>query len=221
METATYDPTGLIAGDYPVTSRSVTIESGQGVLARGTVLGRKSLGSASSAAKNGGNTGNGTFVLDATTPVLPGVKAGVYTLRCIATETHGGTLRLTDPDGFLLGDFKIPAGAGNSVTVDNDIKGVIADGTTDFAVADGFDITVAAGAGKYVKAVAAAGDGSAKPVAILGDDVDATSADRTGPAYFSGEFAAGKMIFGAGHDADSVDAAFRDAAAPIFVRKLL
>ena len=98
-------------------------------------------------------------VLDVTTPVLPGAKAGIYTLRCIATETHGGTFRLTDPDGFLLGDFKIPAGAGNSITVDNDIKGVIADGTTDFAVADGFDITVAAGAGKYVKAVSTAGDG--------------------------------------------------------------
>jgi hypothetical protein len=77
------------------------------------------------------------------------------------------------------------------VTVDNDIKGVIADGSTDFAVADGFDITVAAGAGKYVRAVSTAGDGSAKPVAILGDDVDATSADRAAPAYFSGEFAAG------------------------------
>ena len=28
------------------------------------------------------------------------------------------------------------------------------------------------------------------------------------------------MTFGAGHDADSVDAAFRDAAAPMFIRKL-
>jgi hypothetical protein len=221
METATYDPTGLIAGDYPVASRSVTIESGQGVLARGTVLGRKSIGSASSATKSGGNTGNGTFVLDVTTPVLPGSKAGIYTLRCITIETHGGTFRLTDPEGFLLGDFKIPAGAGNSITVANDIKGVISDGGTDFAAGDGFDITVAADAGKYVKAVAAAADGSAKPVAILGDEVDVTSADRAAPAYFSGEFAAAKMSFGTGHDADSVDAAFRDAAAPMFVRKLL
>ena len=72
-----------------------------------------------------------------------------------------------------------------------------------------------------MKAVAAAADGSAKPVAVLADEVDATAADRAGPAYFSGEFAAGKMTFGAGHDADSVDAAFRDAAAPMFVRKLL
>jgi hypothetical protein len=97
---------------------------------------------AASATKAGGNTGNGTFVLDASTPVLAGAKSGVYTLRCVTAVTNGGVFRLEDPDGIVLGDVTIPPGAGNSVTVNEQIKGVITDGSTDFAVGDGFDITV-------------------------------------------------------------------------------
>lgn len=217
METVEYDPGGLIAGDYPLAHRSVTIAE-SAALKRGAVLGLRSLGAASSEAKAGGNTGNGTFVLDEATPVRPGAKPGVYTLRCIAAATNAGTFALMDPDGFALGQYTITGGAGGTVTIDNDIKGVLTDGSTDFAVGDGFDVTVAAGSDKYVLSASAAVDGSADPVAVLAEDADASEGDAVAPVFFSGEFAADRMIFGTGHTAASVDAIWRKAGKPLFVR---
>lgn len=95
-------------------------------------------GSAVSAAKSGGNTGGGSLTLDVTTPVLAGAKVGVYTVRCITAATDSGTFRVTDPDGFVIGDVAVGA------TFANDIKFAIADGAPDFVVGDGFDITVSA-----------------------------------------------------------------------------
>ena len=214
METATYDPTGLRAGDYPVVHKKGTVASGQGALARGTVLGAILLGAASSAAKSGGNTGNGTLTLDVTTPILAGAQPGVYTARCITAATNSGTFRVEDPNGTVLGDVAVGA------TFSDDVKFVIADGGTDFVVGDGFDITIAAGSGKVVKSVAAAVDGSAVPVGILAADADATSADVDAPYYISGEWAGSKLTFGAGHTADTVEASFRKTGTPIFIKTL-
>jgi hypothetical protein len=117
----------------------------------GTVVAKNTVGTATSAAKSGGNTGTGTLVLDATTPVLAGAKVGVYAVRCITAATNGGTFRIEDPDGFVLGDLVLPGSAGGSATWNNDdLKFVITDATTDFIVGDGFDITVAAGDGKWI-----------------------------------------------------------------------
>ena len=113
----TFDPTPLIAGDHPLTHRPVTIVSGQGKLARGTLLGRITSG------------------------------------------------------------------------------------------------------GKYVKSLSASEDGSEKPVAILADDVDATSGDAVGPAYFEGEFFQEKVPFGASHTAASVNASFVTNGVNIYLRK--
>lgn len=101
---------------------------------------------AASAAKAGGNTGTGTLTLDATTPVLPGAKPGVYTVRAIAAASNSGTFRVEDPDGNVIGDVAVGA------TFSDDVKFVIADGGTDFIVGDGFDITVTAqeGRGRFV-----------------------------------------------------------------------
>lgn len=93
---------------------------------------------AASAAKSGGNTGNGTFVLDNATPVLRRATAGVYTLRFTTTTN----IRLEDPEGHVLGDIAIGGSNGNSATVSERIKGVVTQGATPFAAGDGFDITV-------------------------------------------------------------------------------
>lgn len=150
----------------------VTIASGAGLLAIGTVLAKLTKGAATSAAKSGGNTGNGTLTLDVTTPVLAGAKAGVYTVRCITAATNGGTFRVEDPDGIVLGD--VPVGA----TFADDIKFAIADGASDFIVGDGFDITVAAGSAKYVAHQFGAVTGAEIASAVLLQVVDATSADQ-------------------------------------------
>jgi len=99
------------------------------------------LGAATAAVKAGGNTGNGTFTIEASTPTLAGVKPGVYRLHCIAAAANGGTFRLEDPDGIVLGDTVMAAGA---ATVSEHIRGALADGSSDFIVGDGFDITVPA-----------------------------------------------------------------------------
>lgn len=150
-----------------------TIASGEGVLEIGTVLGRVTTGAATSVAKSGGNTGNGTLTLDVSTPVLAGAKSGVYTVRCIAAAANSGTFRVEDPDGNVIGDVAVAA------TFSDDIKFVIADGASDFIVGDGFDITVAAGSSKWKAANADALDGSQVARAILAEKIDATSADKS------------------------------------------
>jgi len=215
MESATYDPNGLIAGDYPLLQRKITLLDGQN-LTRGAVLGRAAVElEASVAAKAGGNTGGGSLTVDATNPVGVGAKPGVYTARCIlAPGSNGGTFEIRDPDGNVIGS-NVLVGA----TFDNDIKFVIADVGTDFALGDGFDITVDA-VDKYALSLAAAVDGSQVPVAILAIDCDASESDKSTTAFFSGEFNAAKCTIGTGHTAASVESAFRKAGAPIALRTL-
>lgn len=148
-----------------------TILANSGNLVTGTVLGRITKGAATSAAKAGGNTGNGTLTLDATTPVLAGAKAGVYTVRCIAAAANGGTFRVEGPDGLVMGDVAVAG------TFSEHLKFVIADGSSDFVVGDGFDITVAAGSGKYAPHNPTAVDGREIADAILLNGVDTTGAD--------------------------------------------
>ena len=81
----------------------VTVLSGQNLSAN-AVVGSVPSATVASAAKAGGNTGNGTFVVDATAPAQPRVIEGVYTLRCVTAVTNGGVFRLERPDGVVIGD---------------------------------------------------------------------------------------------------------------------
>jgi len=178
LRTLTWDEpdriSDVIKMEHPTYSRDlVTIAAGAGSLGIGAVLGKITAGAASSAAKSGGNTGDGTLTLDATTPVRAGAKVGVYTARCIAEVANGGAFEVKDPDGFALGQVLVGA------TFDNDVKFVIADGSADFIVGDGFDITIAAGSAKYKKHVNGAVDGTGTAAAVLCEAVDATSTDKT------------------------------------------
>lgn len=134
----------LSEGNGSISREQITLAALDEALEAGAVLAQNVLGAATVAAKAGGNTGNGTLTMDATTPLLAGAKVGVYTVRCIAAASNSGTFRVEDPDGFMLGDVVVGA------TFADDIKFVIADGAADFIVGDGFDIEVAAGNGRYV-----------------------------------------------------------------------
>ncbi len=173
--------TQLFAGDFPRVTKFVTILTGV-ILVLGTLLGKILLGAAASAAKTGGNTGNGTLTLDVTTPILARAKAGIYSVRCIAAAANGGTFRVTDPEGYVLGDVSVGS------TFANQIKFAIADGVVDFIVGDGFDITIAAGSGKYKAYNANNVDGSQYPELILAEAVDASAGDISAVAYASGQF---------------------------------
>lgn len=175
----------------------IVILSGAGVLKAGMVLGKIALGAASAAAKSGGNTGTGTITMDVTAPVQAGAKAGVYTARCIAAASNGGTFLVLDPDGNSLGQVLVGA------TFNNDIKFVIADGGTDFIVGDGFDITIAAGSGKYAPYNPASFDGRQNASAILFEGCDATSADvRRVVTARDSEVEAAALQWGAGVTTD-------------------
>ncbi len=58
--------------------------------------------------------------------------------------------------------------------------------------------------GKFVLSLAAAGDGSETPIAILAEDCDASSADVEATAYFSGDFAQAALTLGTGHTVASI-----------------
>lgn len=159
----------------------ITLKLGQNKVA-GAVLGANVAGTSASAAKAGGNTGNGTFTLDATAPIQPGAKEGVYVVTCIAAAVNGGTFRVEDPDGTVLGDVAVGA------TFSDDIKFVIADGATDFIVGDAFNVTISALTYKHLEYDPAGTDGSQIVSGILMKNTNATAADvvttalKRGPA---------------------------------------
>lgn len=160
---------------------AITLKLGQNRVA-GAVLGANVAGTSASAAKAGGNTGNGTFTLDATAPIQPGAKEGVYVVTCIAAAVNGGTFRVEDPDGTVLGDVAVGA------TFSDDIKFVIADGATDFIVGDAFNVTISALTYKHLEYDPAGTDGSQIVSGILMKNTNATAADvvttalKRGPA---------------------------------------
>lgn len=200
IATEAYTPSRLLAGTYNPISDNGAILSGENkaLTIRGCLLGKVTLGAATAAAKAGGNTGNGTLTMDASTPILAGAQVGVYAVRVITAGTNSFTARVTDPSGRVVGDIAV-SGANASGTFSSQVKFAIADAATDFVVGDGFDITVAAGSGKYRVAVSTNVDGSAVPDAILADDVDASGADVANAAlYLAGEFNSNAMTFGAG-----------------------
>jgi hypothetical protein len=218
MATATYDPNDLIAGDSPaLVQRRITLAEGEN-LTRGTLLGRSNVdttaGSATVAAKAGGNTGVGALTMDETAPVKVGAKSGVYTARCIlAPGSNGGTFAVEDPDGNDIGQVLVGA------TFDDDIKFVITDTGTDYALGDGYDITVVA-VDVYKKALSAATDGSQNPVAVLALDCNATDDPVETTAWFAGEFNGAKMTFGTGWSASATEAYCRKNNVPIGIRTL-
>lgn len=160
-----------------------TVLSGENLVA-GAVVGDVPGGTSSSAAKTGGNTGTGTCVLDATTPILARAEEGVYTVR-FTTATN---MRLEGPDGSVLGDITIGGANGNSATISEQIKAVVTQASTVFVAGDGFDITISDLTAKVAEYDPAATDGSQMVGGILMQDTDASSGDaactvfRRGPA---------------------------------------
>lgn len=186
-------PDALLAGEMPRVTTPVTINTGENLL-RGAVVGKITVG-AGSAAAAAGNTGNGAISAITTGA---GAKPGLYKVICIEPATNLGTFAVEDPDGIIVGRATV------GVAFAGPIGFTISDGATDFVAGDAFDVTVAAGSGKYKRAVAAATDGSQRPIGILVGDVDATAADKAASIFRTGEFNEAALNFGAGHSASTV-----------------
>ncbi len=168
-------------------SRSrITVKAGSGsarALTKGMVLAKLVTGTATPAAKSGGNTGDGTCTMDVTTPLRSDAKPGVYRVRFTAAAANNGTFQVIDPNGDIIGVVVMAGGTG---TFDGEIKFAIADaGSDDFIVGDGFDITVSALVEKWVQLAPAGTDGSQLAAGILYDDITAADGvDNSGGVAF-------------------------------------
>ncbi len=158
---------------------------------------------------DGGNTGNGTVTV---VEGRRGLKIGTYTVECTVAVTNGGTFKVTNPDSAdIQTGIVIPVGAGNDIAFANDeIAGLITDGSTDFAVGDKFTIATTINPRQVLLLDKAATDGSSEPYAILTEDKDASVSAQATIGYLSGQFNERKLIFAAGTDIEDVRDKMRD-----------
>jgi hypothetical protein len=143
---------------------TITVISGAGALAAGTVLGKITKGAATAALVAGG-TGNGTF-----SEVTVGNNSLVGAYRLIATAAT--KFNLENPLGVFLGVVTL----GTQSTLGGLTFTFTAGGTAHVAT-DQATITVAAGSGKYLAFDADNLDGTEVADAVLLYSTDATSAD--------------------------------------------
>lgn len=104
----------------------------------------------------------------------------------------------------------------SAVTSDNLISGVFPLVTKQFTILSGQNVLrgtlmgkISTG-GKLVKSLSTEDDGSEAPHSILVRDVDASTGDKLGEVYLSGQFNQEKIIFGASHTIASTYDALRD-----------
>lgn len=145
---------------------------------------------AESTTPKAGNVGNGVMGV---VTVGGGARSGTYRLVMNNSTTDGATFSVVNPNGRRLADAL--AGVAYS---DPELAFQITEGGTLFSLGDGFNITIAAGSGKYKLAAAASIDGSQNPCAILADDAAASAGDVNAGIYLTGEFNSRFVTFGAG-----------------------
>lgn len=144
---------------------NVVIALGQN-LKIGAVVGRIGTGAAKSAAR-AGNVGNGVF---GAITVAAGVPPGVYRADVLTAAANGGTFEVRDPYSNIVG-----TGAIGTAFNAGGLGFTIADGSTDFAVGDSFNINVDDGAGTVAEFTPGASDGTQNAIGIVTDNYDATN----------------------------------------------
>lgn len=147
---------------------AVVVLSGQDLLA-GAVLGRVFSGGAAASVAGAGNVGNGAMGAITVTTAPP----GGYQVVITDAAANAGEFEVRRNGFGVIGQGTVAAAfsAGG-------LAFTLADGATDFAVGDRFDITVTGGTGKYKEYNPGNTDGSQVPAGILWDDTDATAADK-------------------------------------------
>lgn len=145
---------------------NITLMDGQNRQA-GDVLGLVGTGAATSAAKAGGNTGNGTM---GAVTVGAAAKVGAYVLTITAAAANAGTFSLVDPDGVALANGTVAVAYSQG-----GLSFTLADGATDFIVGDGFVITTTSVPGKHAIYNNAATNGTQAAVGILAAATDASA----------------------------------------------
>ncbi len=149
----------LAEGNGYYSREEVTLVANSGALVAGTVLGKITKAGTASAVAFAGNTGDGAM---GAITVGAGAMAGVYKLVITEPGTNVGNFIVEGPDGVVIGQGDV-----GSAFSAGGLSFTLADGAADFVAGDGFNITVAAGSGKYKPYNNANTDGSETAVAIL------------------------------------------------------
>lgn len=95
-----------------------------------------------------------------------------------------------DPNGIVAGGFDFKADSETLLTGTNYVAGTLLGKIT--------------ASGKFTTSLSAASDGSEVPVAVLLEDVDASSGDQSAVILKMGSVVSDKVIFGTGHTLASV-----------------
>ncbi len=180
-----------VLGAEPRSVSRVIAQDAGAIIPEGAVLGEISLGTPTSAAKSGGNTGNGTLT---TLTLVEGARVGVYAVRVIEVAANVARFQVMAPDGNQIGTG-IVAGAAGTFVFENEIRFTLTDGGTDFIVGDGFDVTVPAGSGRLVRSVSTATDGSKLPRFVTTRPIDARAGIVTTDVVFDGTFVESYVVF--------------------------
>lgn len=146
-----------------------TMISGQAALLAGKVLGRVFSGGSATAAAAAGNVGNGTMGAITVTTAPP----GRYQVVITEPGANVGEFELRAPGGAVVGQGTVA-----SAFSAGGLAFTLADGATDFAVGDTFNIDVVGGTGKFKEYNPGNTDGSEIVAGILWDDCDASAADK-------------------------------------------
>lgn len=198
-------PSMLVTRDLGglVTERAtVAIDATNGILKRGTLLGKITKGAITGtkapagAGEEGANTGKGTLTMDTDTPFHADHMFGAYTIkvtRAYVADGDGtaGAYEVRNPAGSLIGTGTI------GDTFDNQIKFVLAEDVTDkFTITDAFTYTIAqpAGSGQLAIVDKDATNGTDVPFGILVNDVDVSTAAADADLYVRGEFNQNEII---------------------------
>ena len=202
-------PSMLVTRDLGglVTERAtVAIDAVNGILKRGTLLGKITKGAITgkkaAAGAEGTNTGTGTLTMNSDAPYHADHMFGAYTIKVtrayVDQNTVAGAYEVRNPAGSLIGTGTI------GDTFDNQIKFVLAEaGETKFIVGDAFTYTIAQAAGSGQLAIVDndAINGTDVPFGILVNDVDVSAATADADLYVRGEFNQNEIIV---PDGDSV-----------------
>ena len=137
---------------------NITIAASQAILP-GQVLGKLLAGRGAVTVGNPSALGGTKGALTKANPAFgAGVQAGTYRFVCVDPATDGGLFEVLRPDGTVDGIAKV------GTAYDGQVKGTIADSTTDFAAGDAITLAVTiadpAGEGEYVTLDPAGTDGS-------------------------------------------------------------
>lgn len=140
-EYAVGDTAALMTRGAMLVTASAAVAAGDAVYRTPTgaltnVIGERT---ATSEAKEGGNAAN-TGTMGAIT-VSGGIPNGIYKLRITATASDAGSFVITNADGAVIG----PVGTVGVAYAFGGLAFTLADGSQDFVVGEGFDITVTGG----------------------------------------------------------------------------